>query len=510
MSEIWKPVVVRDVRELLLPADTAEVGLVCTLEDGREEVAYVDPSAVRHHGDLQVATGWVWDWESWDLADTLLQPYRTRAEEQEELAVDPTRYFQVGPRGGQTFVPALLAEDVERNTFLAVGVDDRLWRYVAGAYVPDGEDYTRSEATRLLAGSYRSEHVQQVVKHFYDRTSGMRLSDRPAQDVIHVLNGALEWKVGTGRAARPEDGAIVQLPVRYDPEADCPAVHKFLTEVLPEDAVDFAYELLGYMMIPGNPYRKAVLLLGSGANGKSTFLRLLVSLLGQRSCSAWDLRSLGSNRFAPADLYGKLANVCGDIGAYAPESSEVFKKITGGDPLQGEHKNHHAFVFHPFAKLVFSANEPPRTSDVTEAYFDRWLVVPFPRTFAPWEQDPRLGEKITGPVELSGLLNRSLAGLRRVQERGLVVPESVRLALGGYREAVDDVVTFAAECLEPAPGEFALQAVVYARYRAWCLQQGIDKPLRPQTFHPRVGYERSSGRRYEDVRIRGGDDPALG
>jgi phage/plasmid-associated DNA primase len=39
------------------------------------------------------------------------------------------------------------------------------------------------------------------------------------------------------------------------------------------------------------------------------------------------------------------------------------------------------FEFTPFARLLFSANRLPASNDASQAFFDRWLIVPFASRF---------------------------------------------------------------------------------------------------------------------------------
>jgi putative DNA primase/helicase len=76
------------------------------------------------------------------------------------------------------------------------------------------------------------------------------------------------------------------------------------------------------------PYHRAVLLFGHGRNGKGTFLRLIEKLIGPRFVSAVTLQSLGEGRFASADLFGKIANISGDLDARYIKRADVFKMAT--------------------------------------------------------------------------------------------------------------------------------------------------------------------------------------
>ena len=108
----------------------------------------------------------------------------------------------------------------------------------------------------------------------------------------------------------PDYLSTVQLPVVYDQKAQCPAFEKFLTQVLPPDCYEptedspqgFIWELIGYLMYSGNPLHIAILLRGSGRNGKGTLIRVFKALLGEHNTSAVGLHDLTENRFRTATL----------------------------------------------------------------------------------------------------------------------------------------------------------------------------------------------------------------
>src|SRR5208283_4554589 len=130
------------------------------------------------------------------------------------------------------------------------------------------------------------------------------------------------------------------------------------------------------------PLRKAVMAVGSGANGKSIFLSAVEAFLGGKSnVSTIPLQKLENDRFANSGLFGKLANVCADLSAESLRTTNTFKLITGGDSIYAERKYECAFQFQPFCKLIFAANKIPLCGEADEAYFDRWIIVPFMRKF---------------------------------------------------------------------------------------------------------------------------------
>ena len=140
----------------------------------------------------------------------------------------------------------------------------------------------------------------------------------------------------------------MRIPIEWDEDAECPTVNQFFGEVFPSDAIELAYEILGYMLYNDNPLHKAILLYGSGRNGKGTFIRLARMLVGHNNISAVTPQALDSSQFSSAQLYGKLANLVGDVDPRIFKSTEQFKQLTGGDYMMAQHKHKDPFVFVPY------------------------------------------------------------------------------------------------------------------------------------------------------------------
>jgi putative DNA primase/helicase len=298
----------------------------------------------------------------------------------------------------------------------------------------------------------------------------------------------------------------VQIPVAWRPDATCEHVDAFLAVVLPDDAVELVYEVIGNVLLAANPYRRAVLLLGPGKNGKTVLLLLIEALAGTANCSHTALQAFAENRFAGAGLLGKLANLCGDLDARAIRRSDTFKKVTGGDPIEAERKYGHAFSFRPFATMVFSANEAPISSDQSEAWFDRWLVIPMERRISDDEAVPlpQMVARITSPDQLEGLLVAAVNGLRRLTDRGrFAIPASVTTAGGRYRDRLDTVRAFITEECIVDPDTRTPRPQLYRAYRTW-IQDGGRLPVSAATFNehltrslgPKIDQTASHGTRY--------------
>ena len=99
--------------------------------------------------------------------------------------------------------------------------------------------------------------------------------------------------------------------VAYDPNATCPAGTN------PSKSVrQMEYCFRRWLAIRSSllyPIDKAVILLGEGGQGTTVFMAVIKNILGTKNVSEVHLRSICSDKFASAELYGMIANFAGDI-----------------------------------------------------------------------------------------------------------------------------------------------------------------------------------------------------
>jgi putative DNA primase/helicase len=376
----------------------------------------------------------------------------------------------------------------EKGSF-AAGADGGLYVYERGVYGP-AEPFVDA-VLQDLAGDTWSRHVRNETMAWLAGCSP-GLEDQLHPDIINVRNGLLVWSRGKWRL-RPHDPDLrttIQLPVAFNPDAECPLYDEFLATSQPDEPTrDFLDEWSGYNLTSDYSHQKALMLGGSSGSGKSQYLLVLGALVGSRNISAVNLQSLGDNRFAAAGLYGKLANICADLSSHELSMTGIFKQLTGGDVVRAEKKHKDAFEFNNLAKLSFSANEIPATRDATSAFFDRWIIVRFPNKFRGTAAERKsIGRQIaSNPDEMSGVLNRALRGLSRLRRQGsFTTGRAMRRAQAEFRREADMVALFVADIAEGKPVlRLRRGRELYERYRAWCEATG-HKTLTDKRLYSRL------------------------
>lgn len=290
--------------------------------------------------------------------------------------------------------------------------------------------------------------------------------------LIGVKNGAIRLsKAGiTFEPHSPEHYLTKQIPVDYNPDIYPEKVIKFLGEIVDPRDIPLLVQMIGYCLHSEYIYHKFFILNGEGANGKSTFINLLISFLGKENIASSSMQALEQSEYSRAKLYGKMANLCADIPKSPIENTDIIKSLTGNDIIEAREIYKQPIEFHNTAKLIFSCNIlPPFYNDRSFALKRRRCLIDFPLEFVGDKCDKQIFNKLTTPTELSGLLNVALWGLvQLLMNRGFQLDDKVEEIDFAYTVKSDSIRGFAMVILEADPDEKVLASTVNRYYRKWC------------------------------------------
>lgn len=280
-------------------------------------------------------------------------------------------------------------------------------------------------------------------------TKPSRWFEDSAMKKINFKNGYLDLVSKEFHPHSKEVGFRYVLPYDYDPQAQAPRFEKFLREVTldRQETIDVLLEFSGYAFSNDNCWtQKALMLLGEGANGKSTFLDVLKKLAGKSNYSSLMLSDFkdSANRLS---IDGKLFNVAEETARYSLADTSLFKNLVTGGETTVKMLYHQPFAIKNRAKLIFAANEMPKTKDTTSALFRRFIIVPFRARFEGEGRDPQILEKLY--EELPGIFNLVIAGYWRLLKQGhFSYSEIIEEEVLEYRDENDLVKNFISEKVE--------------------------------------------------------------
>jgi putative DNA primase/helicase len=304
--------------------------------------------------------------------------------------------------------------------------------------------------------------------------------------LINLQNGTFEI-TANGLAIRDfaaSDFLTYQLPFDYDQNATAPLFRGYLDRVLPEKELqNILAEFTGYVFTKRLKLEKALLLYGTGANGKSVYFDVMNALLGKANITNFSLSDLlqEHNR---ALIANKLLNYGSEINAGT--TRDVFKNLVSGEPIMARQKYGIPFLMENYAKLCFNCNELPKDIEQTPAYFRRLLIIPFQVSIPESEQDKTLASQII-ENELSGVFNWILEGLRRLLKNERFTESDIITAeIENYRKESDSVACFLEDKgYKPSLKNYVLLKDLYLDYKFFCQEDG-SKALKKLNVRKRL------------------------
>ena len=264
--------------------------------------------------------------------------------------------------------------------------------------------------------------------------------------LLNCLNGTIELSTGTLREFRRNDLITKIAPVEYDAAASCPNWLKFLEAITKTNKevdngfINYKQMAYGYSLTGLTVEHALFIQYGSGANGKSTELEVMRSLMGDYAMQAEfdtfmnkrdagvrnDIARLKGARFVTASE--------GEAGGAFAES--VVKRITGGDRITARFLNKEFFEFDPEFKVWLATNHKPRVKGSDEGIWRRIKLMPYEHTVPAEERDKHLKAKLL--AERSGILAWAVRGaVAYLVGKALPDSQAILNATNSYRDDMD-------------------------------------------------------------------------
>jgi putative DNA primase/helicase len=348
------------------------------------------------------------------------------------------------------------------------------------------------EATKIPDDEKRKRHIQFALKsqELARITAMLKLTESDpavALDAAEldqdpwsfcVRNGMIDLRTGQLRASSPNDLATKQAGTDYDPSATCPLFEQTLMMAFAGDQslIDYFQRVCGYLLFGGIREQLFFFCHGAGANGKSTILNIIQSVMGDYAVSLPTETLMAGKRDATA-ASPDLMMLRGARLALATETEDGHrlaearvKQLTGGDSITARALYGSFVTFPPTAKLVMVGNHKPQIIGVDVAIWRRVQQIPFEVTIPANQRDPRLPDKLLH--EMPGILAWMVIGCIAWQQQGLTPPAAVMAATNVYKAESDLLGEWLTECCNQNPFAVAPVRDLYPAYRNWVMRNG--------------------------------------
>jgi P4 family phage/plasmid primase-like protien len=308
---------------------------------------------------------------------------------------------------------------------------------------------------------------------------------------VGLVTPAGFWALSGGKVAReslrPDHRQRFELPFDPDFEGEPKMLFRLLAEAFagdsPDEQADLAAEMLGAALFGlAARLQRAFLFYGVARSGKSTLLEIARSMFPDRFVAAISPARWSHEYFA-GGLAGRRANFVGELPDDQAIPAAAFKNVLGGDPVEARHPSHRPFSFVNEAAHFFCSNHPIGTTDRTDGFYRRWVVLRFANAVPAEAVDPDLAARIIAD-ELPAVLAWAMRGAERVAaaQRYSSTPAHEQF-MRQWRVGSNPVLRFLtdpdyveldAKATEPS-------SAVYLAFRTWAQAQG-NRPMSSQAF----------------------------
>jgi putative DNA primase/helicase len=420
--------------------------------------------------------------------DKDIETYQDEPKILEKMAqkINPENFFYKDEDDKLRWYPEGAFQEITKKfRFSRVVGDKTIYYYQDGIWLEGGQDIIKNFVSAYLPEKFRNFYLSELNAYVEGKCMSSQEFDEE-KNLICLANGVLNIETKELTEWSPDYHLKVRLPVKYDKDAMCPNIMKFFGEVMSQEDLENMIEMIGYCLYRDMPIHKSFMLVGDGANGKSTLINVVKNFLGRDNVVSIPLQRITKDRFSLTSLINKLANLYADLPSEAIQHTGTFKMMTGNDVISAEKKFGGFTNFTNYAKFIFSCNQVPDAKDDTGAFFRRWVIINFPNKFEGDKADKNIIGTLVTEGELSGLLNMALDGLTRLLEKGdFSFSQTTDEMRERYIRLASPVKAFVIDCIDSDTDGQVTKDTLYQNFILYC--QKNNYPTMPSnTFSAKL------------------------
>lgn len=364
---------------------------------------------------------------------------------------------------------AKLLLNADNRDYIVLEDNQEIYVYNGSYYEPIGKGILEQRVNYYLDDKTTKHRKQEVIDFIKNQEYVKREDLNPPTNLINVKNGIYNIDTGEIEPHTPDYYFLSEIPINYDPKAKIDKIQRFHEDLLNIEDINIIQEFFGDCLHRDYRFKKALQLVGKTNTGKTQELGLLERFIGEKNTSNITLHDICKDKYATAELYGKHANISGDIGSQSLRQVQMFLMTTGGDRIRAQKKYGQPFNFKNYAKLLFSCNIIPDTEVKTNAYYGRWLVLEYDNQFDEETRNPNIIDEITTEKEMSGLFNWAIEGLLQlIDQRGYSPHRALEEVKEYMQKGKNPIREFTQGYIEPCSEGVETKEYVYDCYQEFC------------------------------------------
>ena len=360
---------------------------------------------------------------------------------------------------------------------------------------------------KLKTQSFKTSVMKECREQFFDEEFNKKIDAN--KDLIAFNNGVLDLVTFKFRDGKPDDYISFSTGLDYEPDKQYyeyeawPQVEKFLHQVLPDNEVrEYTTRHAATNMIGGNLAQKFHIFTGSGSNGKSMFIILMSTALGDYACTV-PISLLTQKRKSSGSAAPEVARIKGRRFVTMQEPDEaialntgLMKEISSCEKMYARDLFKSGGEFEVQAKFHLACNEKPKINTTDGGTWRRLVVINFTSKFVQNPVAPNeypLDESIQHAVTTKEWALPFITYLIHILREGnglrkLTAPQKVLEYTSEYRNENDGIQKFMDDHIKEADGpeiEPVTKIELKSVFKKW-KDQNDQKTLSPSDLEKRV------------------------
>jgi P4 family phage/plasmid primase-like protien len=364
---------------------------------------------------------------------------------------------------------------------------------------------TLTFAKTLHTTKFKKDVITECAILFYDRDFFNKLDEK--RNLLGFENGILDLDTLKFRDGYPEDYLTFTTKINYFPynpeDEKIKQVEQFFRDIIPDEhTMTYVLKFLGTCLQGHVPDEKFYIWTGSGGNGKSLTIKLLLDSLGDYGTiipvSLLTRKRAASNVASPelAKLKGKRFCVFQE-----PENDDVIqvglmKELTGNDKIQARALYGAPVEFYPQFKTLLACNKLPEIPSTDGGTWRRIRVVPFEMSFVDTPVEPHERKKDPDLRKNMETWHQAFMSIlvkynELFKQDGNSEPSKVTEQTNQYQQKSDFVLEYLTDRLEYDISYKILSTDLYDDFKWWCNDsKNIKVPFDRKGFEVEVGIKK--------------------
>lgn len=241
----------------------------------------------------------------------------------------------------------------------------------------------------------------------------------PDRRYVCFRNGVFDCETGRLNAFDVKYKTDIVLDFDYIAGAKSALWDKVLGQTVPDEKMrETFHQFCGCFLAKRSEYKIEYIcfVVGEGQNGKSIICKAVINMLGHSVASSYSPEQLfkGGNQaeYHLADVNGKIVNYCDDVSK-KDFSGGDFKAFVSGGEFTGRHPySRRPTKVTKVPLMLCCANGMPPTTDDTDGYFRRFLIILAPNHIDERDKDVTLEKKLQADDVKAAIFNWVYEGYR--------------------------------------------------------------------------------------------------